>query len=125
MRGMKPKYSKLRSDPGRRIVVCCYCDSRVLVPLNGQARRLVCHGCGAPLQKITDMEPHHHMKARKGQGKKSAPPRPAEEEGSHLTKDRSARRRKSDKKKRKGLLYRLGDVADDLLDFDDMLDFFD
>ena len=121
---MKPKYAKLRSEPGGRVVVCCYCEARVLLPTDGAGRRLVCHGCGAPLSQIMDREPVHHLKSKKKR-KKAGSPRPAEVEGAHLGKDRAARRRKSDKKKRKGLFDRLGDAAGDVLDFDDLFDFFD
>ncbi|MEL6479176.1 MAG: hypothetical protein AAFR17_17740 [Pseudomonadota bacterium] len=122
---MKPRYAKLASEPGGRVVICCYCDARVLLPAQAGGQRLVCHSCGAPLQKIAAQEPVHHLKAKGGTRKKKNAPRPAEVEGAHLAKDRSLRRKKAKKSKPKGLLYRLGDAADDLLDFDDLFDFFD
>jgi hypothetical protein len=54
-------------------------------------------------------------------GPKPATPHPAERPGAHLAKDRPARRKKG-KRRRGGLLRRLGRAFDDL---DDIFDLFD
>ncbi|MEM9045018.1 MAG: hypothetical protein AAGC81_09990 [Pseudomonadota bacterium] len=111
-----------KSGPGSRVVICCYCDSRSLLP-KGESGRLVCHGCGAPISVIERLEPSHN---RKSKSKKRAQIRPAEHAGAHASGDYSYRRQKSKKgRKRKGLLYHLHDAVDDIFELDDLFDFFD
>ena len=116
-----------KTGPGGRIVICCYCDARSILPPDG-AGRLVCHGCGAPIRHVEMREPVHTAKARRSPDQarvKHAPPRPAEQPEAHGGHhDACRRKRKSSKrpKKRKSLFSAL---ADDLFDLDDLFDVFD
>lgn len=115
-----------QSGPGSRVVICCYCDARSLLPRDG-AGRLVCHGCGAPIRLIQRMEPSHLSRAG-ARDAKPPTPRRAERPEEHGGRHDSYRRRKSKKKgkrREKSLFARLADVADDVFDLDDILDIFD
>jgi hypothetical protein len=109
-----------KHDHRLKIVTCCYCGARsTLRPEGGQ--RLVCHGCGAPIRRIEALAAKPMPRPGKASGRKPATPHPAERPGDHLAKDRPARRKKG-KRKRGGLLHRLGKTFDDL---DDIFDLFD
>jgi hypothetical protein len=103
-----------------RIVTCCYCGARSTLGAEG-GRRLVCHGCGAPIRRIETLAPKAVSRAGASAGRKRAIPHPAEAPGRHLPKDRPARRKRG-KRRRGGLLHRLGKTFDDL---DDIFDLFD
>ncbi|MEM7508070.1 MAG: hypothetical protein AAF415_15145 [Pseudomonadota bacterium] len=120
---MQQKSSKV--GPGKRIIICCYCDARSILPREA-GQRLVCHGCGAPIRRVAALEPSHLRRAAP-RDVRPAPPRPAELPGAHSAKDRPCRRRKHKKGKRrpKGLLYRFREAIDDVLDFDDLDELFD
>jgi hypothetical protein len=107
-----------KHDHTLRIVACCYCGARSTLRAEG-GQRLVCHGCGAPVRHIEAVAPRPRRGATGGP--KAATPHPAERPGEHLAKDRPARRKKG-KRKRGGLLHRLGKRLDDL---DDIFDLFD
>lgn len=111
-----------KSGPGQRVVICCYCDARSLLPATGAAR-LVCHGCGAPIRVIQRFEPSHLGRA-KPRDAKPDPVRPALEPDAHPKKDYANKRRKK-KKRKDSLLHRIGDVLDDVADLDDLFDIFD
>ena len=113
MAAMKPSHPT-------RILTCCYCGARSTLPA-GEARALVCHGCGAPIRRIAEIQPEIERLPRRKGARKPAIPHPADRHGGHRPKDRPARRRKG--KRRKGgfwyQLKRLGDEAEDLLDIFD------
>ena len=106
-----------------KIVTCCYCSARSTLPV-GQRQLLVCHGCGAPIEKIESLQPDAEKRRKPAPGPKPAIPHPAEPRGKHKAKDRPQRRKKGKYRKR-GAWYRfrkaLGDW-DDLFDFDLDLD---
>ncbi|MEM6945033.1 MAG: hypothetical protein AAF565_14905 [Pseudomonadota bacterium] len=108
-----------RPDPHRRIITCCYCSSRSILPREG-ATRLVCHGCGAPIRVIEMLEAAPEKRKRKHK-KKPAVPHPALERGDHKRKDMALRRRKG--KRRKSLIDRLEDLIEDA--WDEIEDIFD
>jgi hypothetical protein len=113
----------LRAMPSHlRIITCCYCGARSTLGPEG-GRRLVCHGCGAPIRKIEMLAPK--PMPRRGPGtdtrRKPAIPHPAEAPGHHLPKDRPVRRKKG-KRRRGGLLHRLAEGVDDLEDLFDLFD---
>ncbi len=112
-----------KSGPGQRVVICCYCDARSLLPATGAAR-LVCHGCGAPIRVIERLEASHLGRA-KPRDAKAEPARPALEPNAHQKKDYANTRRKKKNKRQKSLLHRIGDVLDDVADLDDLFDIFD
>lgn len=110
-----------KSGPGSRVVICCYCDARSLVP-RGASGRLVCNGCGAPIKLIERLEPSHRAK----KPRKKTQLRPAERANAHASGDYAYRRRKAKKGRRsKSMLYRIHDAMDDLFDLDDLFDVFD
>ena len=121
-----------KHDHTIRIVTCCYCGARSTLRAEG-GQRLVCHGCGAPIKRIEAVAPKPMPRAgsaagrnpampRAGaNGRKPATPHPAERPGEHLAKDRPARRKKG-KRRRGGLLHRLGKRLDDLDDILDLVD---
>lgn len=115
-----------KSGPGDRVVICCYCESRSLLPRTG-AGRLVCHGCGAPIRKLEQIEPRHD--ARIAPRKTKAPvPRPAELPEAHGGRHECVRRRKAGRDGSKKLRRKpswLRRFADDVLDLDDVFDLFD
>ena len=109
-----------KRDHRLKIVTCCYCGARsTLRPEGGQ--RLVCHGCGAPIERIEALAPKPMPHPGAASARKPATPHAAERPGEHLPKDRPARRKKG-KRRRGGLLHRLGKTFDDL---DDIFDLFD
>ncbi|MEM7669069.1 MAG: hypothetical protein AAF317_07940 [Pseudomonadota bacterium] len=115
---------KKSSGPGERVIICCYCDSRSLIPRD-PGPRLVCHGCGAPVKVIEALEPSHRSRKR-DPGVKRQPPRRAKDRDDHAGHHDACRRRKSKKgRKPRGLLYRLHDALDDVLDLDDLFDILD
>ncbi len=103
-----------------RIVSCCYCGARSTLGPEG-GRRLVCHGCGAPIRHIEALTPKPMPRRGAAAGRRPATPQPAETAGHHLSKDRPARRKKG-KRRRGGLLHRLGKGFDDI---DELFDLFD
>ena len=109
-----------KSGPGSRVVICCYCDARSLLP-KGARGHLACHSCGAPIRVIEKLEPSHNAKKTSKRAKSQI--RPAEQ-APHAPGDYACRRRKKGRK-RKGLLYRLSDALDDAFDLDDLFDVFD
>lgn len=109
-----------RPYPYRRIVSCCYCGSRSILPREG-GLRLVCHGCGAPIRVIEALETPPDKRKRKHKKEKPAVPHPAVERGAHKRKDMALRRRKG--KRRKSLIDWLEDVIEDA--WDDLEDVFD
>ncbi|MEM0944379.1 MAG: hypothetical protein AAGI70_10560 [Pseudomonadota bacterium] len=109
-----------QTGPGARVVICCYCDARSLLPQNPRGMRLVCHGCGAPILKILAEEPRHTA-TRKPHRAKSGAAKPAERDGQHKRRDHPAYRRKGNRKK-KGWFERITDDWDDVFDLDDLFD---
>ena len=104
-----------------RVITCCYCGARSTLRREG-GERLVCHGCGAPVRRIEAVLSKPKPRPGASAGPKPATPHRAEKPGEHHWKDRPARRKKG-KRKRGGLLHRLGRALDDVEDiFDDIFD---
>ena len=106
-------------QPGDRLLTCCYCGARSILPAGGGEKRLVCHGCGAPIREIERLR--QHSRARPSGGKKKpAIPHPAERPGAHAEPDRPSRRKKG--KRRKGIGKRVSKAFDGLEDLFDLFD---
>ena len=109
---------------GLKVVTCCYCGARSTLRAEG-GQRLVCHGCGAPLSRVEALSPKASPKRKPHPGADSGPkpatPHPAERRREHHWKDRPARRKKG-KRRKGGLLHRLGKAFDDLEDIFDLFD---
>lgn len=106
---------------GLKVVTCCYCGARSTLSAEG-GQRLVCHGCGAPLKRIEALSPKSMPRPGASAGPKPARPHRAERPGEHHWKDRPARRKKG-KRRKGGLLHRLGKAFDELEDIvDDIFD---
>ena len=103
-----------------KLVTCCYCGARSTLVL-APGERLLCHGCGAPINHIAPLQPDVEKRRKKRSGPKPAIPHPAERGREHLPKDRPVRRKKGKRKKR-SIWYHIGEAFDD---FDDILDIFD
>ena len=111
----------MKASHPTRVLTCCYCGARSTLP-PGKARALVCHGCGAPIRRIAELQPEIERLPKRPGTRRPAIPHPADRRhGGHSDKDRPARRRKG--KRRKGgfwyQLKRLGDEAEDLFDIFD------
>jgi hypothetical protein len=104
-------------------MTCCYCGARSTLGKD-RIERLVCHGCGAPMSKIAEIQSTLEKKRKKKKGAKPAVPHGAERSGKHLDKDRPARRRKG--KRRRSAWYHVAEAFDDLDDwFEEITDIFD
>ena len=119
---------KMKSAHPIRVLTCCYCGARSTLGRE-KARRLVCHGCGAPVRYIRDVQPvlERKRKAKSGgkPGCKPAIPHKADRSEGHLDKDRPARRRKG-KRRRRSVWYHVSEAFDDWDDWiEDVVDFFD
>lgn len=102
-----------------KIVTCCYCGGRSTFPLE-RRHALVCHACGAPIRQIEALEVSGERKAPRT--KKHAIAHPAERPGTHLAKDRPARRKKG-KRKRRSIWYHVHEAFDEVEDiFEDIFD---
>jgi hypothetical protein len=114
----------MKASHPTRILTCCYCGARSTLAA-GRRAALVCHGCGAPISRIEELQPAIERLPRRPAQAKPAIPHPADRHGGHKPHDRPARRRKG-KRRKGGFWYglrRLADRADDLFDLDDLLDF--
>ncbi|MEM7684881.1 MAG: hypothetical protein AAF293_08640 [Pseudomonadota bacterium] len=108
----------MKSSHKIRVVTCCYCGARSTLEQT-RTRNLICHGCGASIQRLEGVQPVLERSEKKHR-KKPAVPHPAESEKRHLPKDRPVRRRKG--KRRRGMWYHVREAFDDL---DDIFDVFD
>ena len=113
----------MKSSHPVRVVTCCYCGARSTLE-HSRGRNLVCHGCGASIQKLESVQPVLERSAKKHK-KKHAVPHPAEGKRKHLPKDRPAHRKKGKRKKDKrdrGMWYHVREAFDDMDDFFDIFD---
>ncbi len=108
-----------------KILTCCYCAARSSLG-RGEVKRLVCHGCGAPLSRVDIVQPIlERKKKKKRDGAKPAIPHRAERPQQHLDKDRPVRRRKG-KRRRRSVWYHVAEAFDDWDDWlEDIVDVFD
>lgn len=121
----------IKPSHGYKLVTCCYCSARSTLPRKAD-KRLVCHGCGAPITRIEELQPSLERQRKSHTHAKPSTPHPAEIKGEHLEKDRPSRRRKgkrkdwdrSKRKKRKprSIWHHISEAFDDL---DDVFDIFD
>ncbi len=115
---MKPSHAM-------RIITCCYCGARSTLE-RSKERDLVCHGCGASIQKLEGLQPVleriHKTPGDSEKRKKPSIPHHAEKPRKHLEKDRPARRKKGKRKKKRSMWYHVREAFDDL---DDIFDIFD
>lgn len=103
-------------------MTCCYCGARSTLSGSG-TQRLVCHGCGASIRKIAEVQPALERKRKKTKHAKPACPHRAEAKHAHLDKDRPTRRRKGKRKKKdRSVWYHISEALDD---WDDVFDIFD
>lgn len=108
----------MKSTHPIRVVTCCYCGARSTIE-NSAKRNLVCHGCGASIQRLESVQPVLERSAKKHR-KKMAVPHPADSDHKRKEHDRPARRKKG--KRKKGMWYQVREAFDD---FDDFFDIFD
>ena len=115
----------MKSSHAVRIVTCCYCGARSTLE-RSKNRDLVCHGCGASIQKLEDVQPMlekmHKARNPDDRPKKQSIPHRAERPNQHLDKDRPARRKKGKYKKKRSMWYHIAEAFDDI---DDIFDIFD
>ena len=108
-----------------KVVTCCYCGARSTLEQT-KTRNLICHGCGASIQKLEAVQPvlerMHKARNPDDRPKKQALPHRAEGDHRHLDKDRPARRKKGKYKKKRSMWYHVAEAFDDL---DDIFDIFD
>ncbi len=115
----------MKSSHAVRIITCCYCGARSTLK-RSKERDLVCHGCGAPIQKLEGLQPIlERMPKTSGAAesrKKQPIPHRAERPHQHLDKDRPSRRKKGKRRKKRSMWYHVREAFDDI---DDIFDIFD
>lgn len=102
--------------PIRKIATCCYCGTRAVLVLGGDARHeLACSSCGAPLHALKMLP----IGAVQGSTRSVTPARP-QPKPTHPKQPHPRPRRVKKHKKRKGLLrYLAEEIWDEIEDIFD------
>ena len=111
----------MKSSHPLKVIACCYCGARSTLPRTKSRVPLVCHGCGAAISKIEQIQPQIERAQRDKTHRKPAVPHPARPADKRAEK--SAKRRKG--KRKKGLWYHVTEAFDDIDDLFDVGDWFD